>query len=312
MILVIQKPIDEPYQNLENKMIIIRMSGGLGNQMFQYALYLKFKSMGTEVYMEDYSQYSGNNSFRDIQLDAFGISYDRVSADKYYEYTDLYPGLKNKLRRKLFGRKSREYEEKICTFDKNVLTQNDSIIYGYYQSEKYFEDIKDKVINSFKFLPEISKKAEEILAKCVKFSEEDNLVSIHIRRGDYLDFEPIYGNICTDKYYEKAINYILDRIKNPVFIVITNDEKWAVEWVKKYVAQGLKMYVINGISEQEGYLDMCVMTKCEHNILANSSFSWWGAYLNLNPQKLVLVPSKWLNTHDNNDIYTKEMIKIYE
>lgn len=296
-------------------MNIIRMTGGLGNQMFQYSLYLKFKSMGVDALMEDFTEYVERDNARPIKLSVFDISYPVVDKETYIEYTDSYMDLFSRIRRKITGRKTREYNEVLHTFDEEVLRKDNAYITGFFQSEKYFKDIKDEIIKAFTFSDYVKKEATELLKNNDIHSLDldkinDNAVSVHIRRGDYLDASLEFGNICTEQYYDKAIKYVTDHIDTPVFYVFSNDAEYTSEWIKKYTADGIDMKIVKGTTEDNGYLDMYLMSRCGHNIIANSSFSWWGAYLNMNPKKIVIAPDKWVNTCDDQDIYTDEMIRI--
>jgi len=288
------------------------MTGGMGNQMFQYALYLKYKSLGVEAKFDDFTEYVNRSNARPIELSVFDIDYPVATREDYCEYTDSFKDPFSRIRRLLTGRKSREYSEIICTFDEEVLKQDKAYITGYFQSEKYFADIKEEVLRAFTFNEKTIKESEVILTKNGLLPDDllsdREYVGIHIRRGDYLAFPGVYGNICTEDYYDRAIKLICDQVENPVFLIFSNDIPWCAEWIKKYPQLDIK--VIEGSNEDTGYIDMYLMSLCKHNILANSSFSWWGAYLNRNAQKKVVVPAKWLNNHDETDIYTEDMIRI--
>ena len=275
--------------------------------MFQYALFLKYISMGVEAKFDDFTEYVGRDNARPIELSVFDIDYPKATKEEYMDYTDSYRDPLRRAIRLLFGRKSREYTEVICTFDEEVLKRDNAYISGYFQSEKYFFDIKDEVIKSFSFNENTKKAGMNLLAQN-GVTLEGETVSVHIRRGDYLKFPGVYGNICTEEYYDRAIKYICEQVSNPRFLIFSNDTDWCEEWVKKYPE--LDMRLIKGTDEDTGYIDMYLMSLCKHNIVANSSFSWWGAYLNRNSEKLVIAPKKWLNNHDETDIYTEEMIRI--
>jgi len=132
-------------------------------------------------------------------------------------------------------------------------------------------------------------------------------VSLHIRRGDYLDpkYSALYKDICTPAYYEKAEAYIQNRYPDAVFFFFSND----TEWVKAHYS-GPQDVVVEGNDEESGYADLYLMSRCRHHIIANSSFSWWGAWLNPDKDKTVIAPKKWLNGRDCKDIYTEEMILL--
>lgn len=284
-------------------MNIIRLTGGLGNQMFQYALYLNFINKGIECKFEDWTEYEGKSNARPILLkEAFNITYPVATKEEYVEMTDSYMDLSHRILRKIRGRKTREYTEKTNDFDSAILKKTDSYITGYFQSEKYFSNIEDTVRNSFIFTDDIINKCNQIL---LDYSEATK-ISLHIRRGDYLKIENEFGNICTDEYYQNAIDYICKDVENPVFFIFSNDIEWTKEWCAKNMKTH-KYVVLDNSTEETGYLDMCLMSKCDHNIIANSSFSWWGSYLNPNPKKIVIAPPIWNHVTKQKDIYSSWM-----
>ena len=380
-------------------MNIICMQGGLGNQMFQYALYLKMNSMDITTKFDDWSEYEDHDNARPLFLmSAFGIDYPRANLLEYKEYTDSFTTPLHRFLRKVRGRRTRIYCENSINYDPMILQKASEYLIanneksgkrllgyyfkGFYQTEKYFEDIKEEVISAFTFTDEVKALGDERLVKIVNTSKiakqpvntEDNasetmqqagmedrapkgapLVSIHIRRGDYLDVSEVYGGICTDAYYDKAIDYVLQLVPNARFVIFSNDVEWAIAWAKKknalykekkemnYVRIGGsvksgstvkassnvkyeenvkiggsvvkesvenepdRFLVVTETDESTAYVDMCMMSQCDHNIIANSSFSWWGAYLNQNPSKIVIAPSRWTNTLNQTDIYTEDM-----
>lgn len=295
-------------------MIIIRMTGGLGNQMFQYALYQKLKSIGKEVKFDDVSEYLLPNA-RPIQLWTFGLAYPVASKEEVNKITDGFMHPVHRIRRKLFGRKSKEYAEKDCNYDEQIERLEHSYLTGYFQSERYFEDIQEQVREAFSFDDAIFKRlSKEEMTTYTEYEKqigETQAVSLHIRRGDYLENDGVYGGICTPEYYNEAIRLIKQKIKTPVFYVFSNDGDWTKQWcVTQKELHGEEFVPVVGFPEEMGYLDMKLMSLCKHHIIANSSFSWWGAWLNPCKAKLVIAPSKWFNNQDCRDIYTKEMIKI--
>lgn len=309
--------------NVKENTIIIRMAGGLGNQMFQYALYLKLCSQGKEVKFDDINEYRHDNA-RPIMLSVFGINYPRAAWDEIVEITDGSMKILHRIRRKLTGRKTLEYREKNDSYDPQALTIAPAYLTGYYQSEKYFKDIEEQVREVFTF-PERSQMhlpegLDQKIGTYVYMIEHTEAISIHIRRGDYLLVDDVFGGICTDAYYEQAIAYMLEKCENPVFYVFSNDLKWIRAWIKeRYLNQGdeqaeeeldRRFCFIEETTEHTGFLDMMMMSKCKHHIIANSSFSWWGAWLNNSPDKCIVAPSKWLNSSGCQDVHTDHMIKI--
>lgn len=294
-------------------MNIIRMTGGLGNQMFQYALYLKLRALGREVKMDDCTQYEGPNA-RPIMLWCFDISYLKASEREVDELTDGFMGLAHRIRRKIFGRKSLEYAEHSCNFDQQVLTREPAYLTGYFQSEQYFKDIEEQVRNAFGFSGKIWEGLDKTLLERIKGYQEridESLaVSVHVRRGDYLDNEEAYGHICTEDYYRKAIDFVRNKYPQAVFFFFSNEPQWVRKWIEKEYSKDFPFEIVEGTDEAMGYLDLFLMSRCSHHIIANSSFSWWGAWLNPDKRKKVIAPSKWHNHQDYTDIYTQEMIKV--
>jgi len=280
-------------------MVAVQMSGGLGNQMFEYALYLKLKSMGKEVKVDDFTCYGPGE--RQKMLDIFGIRYERLTREEYIKLTDSNLKLSHRIRRKLTGRKSLAYREASSDFDPEILTREPALFEGYFQTEKYFADIADTVREAFVFR---NLKKDAQLCAYEQQIKNCQAVSLHIRRGDYLDpkYSALYKDICTPAYYEKAEAYIQNRYPDAVFFVFSNDLAWA-----KQHYQGQQYVVVEGADENSGYRDLYLMSLCKHHIMANSSFSWWGAWLNPNPQKCVVAPDRWLNGRECRDIYSDWM-----
>lgn len=284
--------------SLQEPLVVIQLSGGMGNQMFQYALYLRLKALGKKVKIDDKTDYQGKNK-RPLRLGVFGIKYEVPTELEMRCLTDSFLDMVSRIRRKLTGRKTAEYIEKNPLFDKKVLEMERAYLVGCWQSEKYFYAVKEEVRKAFTFGElGLSEKMLEYEQKM----KESNSVCLHIRRGDYLDTSDVYGGICTPEYYEKAMKQMEEWQPDCHFFVFTND----VPWVKENY-QGKNLTIVEGNDEDSGYLDLYLMTKCKHYILANSSFSWWGCYLNPSKEKKVIAPKKWFNGRDCRDIYTEEM-----
>lgn len=283
-------------------MIMIQLMGGLGNQMFQYALYRQLQAMGKKVTIEDMTGYEAAG-VRQKQLSVFGIHYEKASREEFVALTDAYMDTVSRVRRKLFGRKTFAYMEKQFNFDNHVFKLEQAYLEGCWQSEKYFKGVEGQLRKDFCFptpMPE----------HCLGYRDgicNTESVSIHIRRGDYLQAEQnrMYGGICTQDYYDRAVEYMKSHFPGCSFYVFSNDPDWAGAHYT-----GKAFTIVTGNGEDAGYLDMQLMSLCKHNIIANSSFSWWAAWLNANPQKVVLAPDQWLNGQDCSDIYTDRMLAI--
>lgn len=307
-------------------MNIIRMSGGLGNQMFQYALYLKLRSMGKEVKFDDINEYRSEN-VRPIMLSVFGVEYPRATWDEIVEFTDGSMKILKRIRRNLFGRRAIEYCEK-GFYDPQVLSFESMYLRGSFQSERYFEDISDEVRATYCF-PELDKmhlpeklyiRTMEMLQKI----ENTNAVGIHMYRSDSRTEEELYEGICTEKYYEGAVRYMQEKNPDAVFYIFSNEPKWVKKWVdnliKKQITEDMSREEIRAMkkhfvmmeanTEYTGYLDMLLMSKCRHNIISNSSFSWWAAWINNHADKIVAAPAKWNNDNEGDQVFFKGMILI--
>ena len=288
-------------------MIILQMSGGLGNQMFQYAMYMKLKSIGREVKFDDVSSYD-LDSARPVQLAVFDISYPRATKEEIIEMRDSSPALKDIIRRKIKGRNLKQYIEADYSYDEHIFELDDTYLKGYFQSEKYFADIKDEVRKTYVMRKDLLTEATVLTRSAIE--EHSNSVSIHIRRGDYMtvDGGEIYADICTEEYYDAAIRYILDRYDDTSFYLFTNDRSWGEYFCN--IHSDINIHVVEDNTEYSGYLDMYLMSCCRHHIVANSSFSWWGAWTGHDPSGLTIAPDPWLNCSYCSDIHTADMIRI--
>lgn len=284
-------------------MNIVWIDGGLGNQMFQYALAMKLMSLGRQVKI-DVTKYAEHHVHNDFELDkVFGIECPFASVREikrlgYRKANHLTEFLKKTPlgKRTIYNHESYDFDERVFQLDGYYLE-------GYWQSEKYFSDIRETILDSYQF-PEFPDDARKSLAKEMK---DGCSVSVHIRRGDYLQF-PAFRNICTEEYYERAMAYFRERFpKKARFYIFTNDFPWAEEHFS-----GEDCFYIKGNTGAESFRDMQLMSLCRHHIIANSSFSWWGAWLNRNPEKIVIAPEKWVNGQpgEQYDIVPDRWIKM--
>lgn len=269
-------------------MKIVRFLGGLGNQMFQYALYksLQNKYPDVQADLQGYTNYSLHNGFELENI--FDLKMNKVSPFKSNLYYSKKWGYR-KLRR-LFGLKNTYITEKtLFSFDESILNNPKTTYYwGYWQNFNYFNDIASEIKKDFQFIAPSEKENKQVLDQ-IKLK---NSVSIHIRRGDYLN-DLLLGGLCGLDYYKQAIDYIQSSVASPSFFIFSDDIAWCTE--------NLNLDDCTFISWNTGlssYIDMQLMSACKHNIIANSSFSWWAAWLNPNPTKIVIGPKKWINDSD--------------
>lgn len=270
--------------------MIYEFNGGLGNQMFQYAFYLSLRNQYPNLKYECYIRRGPmEKSHYGYELEKmFGIKVDEtgwlntILSDKFYRKVHIPYHI---------------VQDKLQGFDEEVYKRinNKSFVRGSWQSEKYFSGIKEKIRKAFTFQPMNDLKNTELL-KNIRGCES---VSIHVRRGDYLNHPTIYVDLSEGNYYHTAINYIKEHINNPTWYVFSDD----IDWCKNHLDIKGAIYVDHNIGNLSCY-DMYLMSMCEHNIIANSTFSWWGAWLNRNPNKIIISPDIFLKNYKqlNNDI----------
>jgi len=210
------------------------------------------------------------------------------------KYSDQSTSFFSRVRRKVKGLKKTHVKEYFY-FNIQLNKMNDFYLDGYWQSDIYFQDVSEEIRSDFRFKSSLVGNNINIIEK-IKMS---NSVGVHIRRGDYITNPNAfneYGRICDKEYYIKAIESIKLQVDSPHFFVFSND----IDWVKENIDFSSKVDFINWNLGAESYIDMELMSLCKHNIIANSSFSWWGAWLNKNKNKIVLAPSRWKASNDIN------------
>ena len=281
-------------------MIIVKINGGLGNQLQQYALSEKLRLLGKEVKL-DVSWFSDcveKLSNRDLELDYFpNISYEICSEEEKKQIL----GNRNKAVKVLerLGLKAKKLYVEHKMYDENILSMDDMVLEGYFACEGYYADIIPHLQQKLQF-PKSENKENEIIGKQI---QETQSVSLHIRRGDYLNPEnkSIFDGICTEEYYEQAVKKIQELVENPHFYIFSDDPEYAR---RKYAGEEYTVVDIN--HGKDSFFDMYLMSLCKHNICANSTFSFWGARLNQNEDKIMIRPLKQRN---NCNWYVPEKMK---
>lgn len=278
-------------------MKIVNVLGGLGNQMFVYAMYLALKEAHKDedvlLCRRSYNGYPLHNGY---ELDkVFGIEAPEAGLKQLAKVA--YPFFNFKtwqvMRHFLPERQSMTSGTTQIPFSYDEVTRRGDVFYdGYWQNENNFKPIRDVVLKAYTF-PEFEDERDLALARKLKGARA---ASCHIRRGDYLT-DAVYG-VCSDKYYENAIAE-LNRTKNPELYCVFSDD---IEWCKQnFVAKGREVVFVDWNKGANSYRDMLLMSLCRYNIIANSSFSWWGAWLNNHEDKVVLSPEMWMNKPMKND-----------
>lgn len=266
-------------------MIVIGLVGGVGNQMFIYALYEALKAKGKEVYF-DLSFFNESDNMKHRIDNFINLKLPEIDRETVVRLKDGSRNVFSRVRRRIFGiSRAKIYQDKEIGYQPEVFDLDDIYLQGFWQSERYFNDIKDEIRSKYI----IKDLMNDYQRKIFEEIESNNSVGIHIRRGDYLELSGLFGGICTEKYYEEAINKFKD--KNCRFYIFSNDYEYA-----KAKYSGDEFTVVRPVETfPESNMDLLLMSKCKHNIIANSSFSWWAAWLNNNPDKIVIAPDKWLN-----------------
>lgn len=281
-------------------MVIVGLRGGLGNQMFQYAAGRRLAHfLGAELKM-DISAFRQDKQ-RSYALDVFSIQQRFAAEDEVAAITAPELSLFERVILRVKGIHPAPPEtyvkERHFHFDPAVLELAGNVyLDGYWQSEKYFGDIKEIIMREFTVKPSQVGKNKE-LAAIIGDSES---VSLHVRRGDYIT-NPIttqVHGICGLDYYGRAIGFIEKRVPSPHFFIFSDDMEWARANLK--LMSGAVTLVDNN-SNANAYEDLRLMSQCKHHIIANSSFSWWGAWLNPRVDKLVVAPKRWLRDDQHYD-----------
>jgi len=284
----------------------------LGNQMSQYAFYLAKKQRDSRTRCIHYPdpltcQHNG------YELDRiFGIQPDGWKGGLWGRLLDAYSWsqvcasrkrnwlrwLMNKFNVEKVKEPSFDYCPEMLTTQKNAYRFYE----GGWHQPAYMRDVEDEVRKAFQF---DLNKLGELNNQCLAEINGCNSVSLHVRRGDFLKETTLFGNIATPAYYNKALAYIRERVKKPVFYVFSDD----IDWCRENIREDAVRFVDWNTGE-DAWKDMLLMSRCKHNINANSTFAWWGAWLNTNPDKIVVVPDRFMNRPGSDRIYPEEWVKI--
>ena len=279
-------------------MVIVQLIGGLGNQLFQYAAGRAIaQHCGTTLKIDV-------SAFEYYPLRAYRLAYFNIIE----EFATLQEVQRLKPRRRQMlvwlyrwiehfllpsHRQPVFHEQSQAVIEPDVFKINQDVyLIGYWQSEYYFSDIADLIRREFTWKHAPDALNESMLATI----EQTNSVSIHIRRGDYVtnaETNRFHGSLGID-YYENAIAFVASRVSNPHFFVFSDD----MPWVKENLRLAFPATYVEHNGAAKDYEDLRLMSHCKHHIIANSSFSWWGAWLASFPEKIVVAPRKWFAQTD--------------
>ncbi|WP_316759850.1 alpha-1,2-fucosyltransferase [Pedobacter aquatilis] len=263
-------------------MILVKLKGGLGNQMFQYAT-AKMLAKKTKLFFDNnfFDLHNTSNDYftaREFSLHIF-TKIKIIKANQILKYIlkkTLLPGSK-----RIFQSEENEW------IDFKKIAFSHAYINGYFQNENYFKEIRNELLIDFNF-PEVQ---EYNLPLEQQITMEENSVAMHVRRGDYLKphVESFHGVLPID-YYKLAVEKINKRVHAPHYYIFSDDPAWCEQNFKFLKTE----YTIVSKPGNYDWEEMKIMGCCKHYIIANSSYSWWAAWLNKNPDKIVIAPRNWL------------------
>jgi hypothetical protein len=286
-------------------MIISRLMGGLGNQMFQYAVGRALALRTGATLKLDVSHFDLHRD-RQYALGCFRIEAELADDDDLAAcglagkpWPGRLDGVRRRLRAQLVTGPFQICQERSFRFDPAIINlQGFTYLQGYWQSEKYFLDQAEMLRHDF----EPAEPTDADNARLAAGIDAVNAVSIHVRRGDYVRVATTnrYHGTCSIDYYRAAVEYVSAHTTAARFFVFSDEP----EWVSDHFKPGVPTTIVSTNSPDRGYRDMLLMARCRHHIIANSSFSWWGAWLGRHPGKIVVAPTRWFNV----DLDTRDLV----
>ena len=287
----------------DNNQVIVNFCGRMANQMFQWAFGKAYEVKQNVIPVFDDSEET-------LKLNCFKLNkYIKLIKKPLWNIILRKIILNRKLRNKITKLKFNipiVEENNFCQYQPELLEQKSPVYFkGFFQTEKYFSELREHLLNDFELTIPLNKANQEILNKI----QSCESISVHFRRGDYTKKRVAdkYGS-CSVNYYKNAIKLIAEKIdKKPTLFIFSDD----INWVKENVKFEYDTIYVDVNTGKTGYFDLELMKNCKHNVIANSSFSWWGAWLNNNPNKIIIAPKTWMKVLDNDyDIIPDSWIRI--
>lgn len=292
-------------------MVIVKLSGGLGNQMFQYAFGRSLAARNnTELKLDlNFFQHqpAGDSAhvFRNYDLDIFKLKADIASEDEIFKLSKRVRNIFiDKALNKIIGHKSTLVREPHFHFSSSAYNAPGNVyLEGYWQSEKYFDAEKELIRADFSFKEAMSIKAAELLKKI----NSTDSVCVNVRRGDFVT-NNFHGSFGTE-YFKKAASILTKKIGNPTYFVFSDEIEWCMENLK-FDAQTI--FVSHDFAGRKFQDYLRLMSSCNHYIIPNSSFAWWAVWFNLKKDKIVIAPKRWFNdpSLDTTDLTPASWIRI--
>jgi len=290
-------------------MILTRISGGLGNQMFQYAAGRRLALVRGTGLLLDLSPIDDPRvkTPRRYELHAYPIRATIASAAELEAIAARRDSLAARIARRACGGRRDAATERHFHFDPEVLDLPDgSCLQGYWQSERYFADAADDVRRELT----LERPAAARNALLLERIESCNAVSVHVRRGDYVTVAQAHAThgLCSLDYYRGAARYLAERVADPVFFAFSDDP----DWVRENLRLEGETVVVDHNGPDAGPEDLRLMSRCAHHVIANSTFSWWGAWLDPRPDKVVVAPERWFQdgARDTSDLVPASWIRL--
>lgn len=267
--------------------VVVNLACGLANRMFQYTYYLYLKKKGYDVKVDYYT--ISSLAHEDVLWKRI---FPKANLDlaKKWDIFRLGGGssILSKIRRRYLPQTCKvQYMPTAFSIENNIIDV-EKYIFGVFQNADMVEFVKNEVQQLFTFIP-FEGGQNKLLENKLKI---ENSIGIHVRKGDDYTSRIWYQNTCPIEYYRKAINYIKERVDNPKFYVFADNPEWVREHFKEFE------YIMiegNPSAGWGSHFDMQLMSSCKHNIISNSTYSWWGAFLNKNEDKIVVLPKQWFN-----------------
>ena len=283
---------------MQNKLVISNIKGGFGNQLHQFGTGLAQAIKLNAEFKVDLSFFEEDKYKKWYKLDKINVNIDIATPEEIEilkskpDASILYRGLKKLGFHHQYAKKTDIVDIYGFEPDNRILNLKESAyLSGWCAKEIYVRPIRSILMEQFRPKEKLSQSAENYLQSITS----TNSVSIHIRRGDYLELEHFFRIIPLD-YYKDAVEEIYKRVQDPVFYIFSNDLNWVkdnLDFVHNPV-----FVDVSAVENYTGFADIEefeIMKNCKHNVIGNSSFSWWAAYLNNNESKIVITPKKWFN-----------------
>ncbi|MEO1766436.1 alpha-1,2-fucosyltransferase [Thiobacter aerophilum] len=293
-------------------MVIVRLCGGLGNQMFQYVAGYALARLHGSALRFDTSWFETNRLHNGLELDrVFGLTLAEATAsDKrrilgWAAQRVVYRVLARKYLKPLRPR-SMVMEPHFHYWPGFADLPDDVYLDGYWQSERYFASVAPELRERFRFALPLDPRSADL----VEAMAQQESVSIHVRRGDFVSdpsVNQVHG-VDLSGYYRAAIAAIRERVRQPIFYVFSDEP----QWVRQHLEIPAQSVIVDHNRGEDSYRDMQLMSACRHHILANSSFSWWAAWLNPREDKIVIAPRQWFAVADldTRDLYCQGWIVL--